>query len=85
MKYKELLKQVTESVKEEKELDQFKSQLMEAAKDGRSSIEVSDLDKKYPILYKSGKLWSWLRENDIGTSGGADFNGNVGYMFWWAD
>ena len=85
MKYKDLLKQVMESVKEEKELEKFKTQLMEAAKDGRSSIEISNLNQKYPILYKSGKLWTWLRENDIGMSGGTDVYGNTGYTFWWID
>lgn len=84
MKYKELLKQVTESVKKERELEEFKTYLMEAAKDGRDVTSISKLEQQYPTIYKSGKLWSWLRENDIGFSGSADSNGkNAGYSFWW--
>ena len=84
MKYKDLLKQVTESVKEEKELEQFKDCLMNAAKDGKNNISISKLEQQYPILYKNGKLWDWLRENNIGFSGSADFDGkNAGYSFWW--
>lgn len=84
MRYKELLKQVSESVKEEKELEEFKIYLMNAAKDGRDMVSISKLEQEYPMLYKSGKLWNWLRENDIGFSGSADNNGNnAAYAFWW--
>lgn len=84
MKYKELLKQVTESVKEEKELEEFKTRLMETAKDGRDIVSMSKLEQQYPTIYKSDKLWNWLRENDVGFSGSADSNGkNASYSFWW--
>lgn len=84
MKYKELLKQITESVKEEKELEDFKKHLMDAAKNGSNITSISKLEQQYPTLYKSGKLWNWLRENDIGFSGSADHDGNnAGYSFWW--
>ena len=84
MKYKDLLRQVTESAREENELEAFKAYLMNTAKDGNDFASISKLEQKYPILYKSGKLWSWLRENDIGFSGSADSNGkNADYSFWW--
>lgn len=84
MKYKELLKYVTESVKEERELEEFKTYLINIAEEGKDIVEISSLEQKYPMLYSSGKLWSWLRENDIGFSGGSDGNGkNAIYSFWW--
>lgn len=84
MKYKELLKQVTEFVKEEKELEEFKTCLMDVAKNGSNVTHIGKLEQKFPTIYESGKLWSWLRENDIGCSGGADMEGNnANYTFWW--
>ena len=84
MKYKELLKQVTEAIKEEKELEDFKTQLMGAAKSGRDSVAIEKLEQQYPTIFKCGKLWNWLRENDIGHSGGANSDGeNAKYLFWW--
>ena len=84
MQYKELLMKVTESVREEKEIEEFKKCLMEAAKEGKDNININKLEEKFPTIIKNGKLWKWLSENDIHLSGGADNNGkNVCYSFWW--
>lgn len=84
MKYGELLKQVAKSVREETELDALKTHLMDVAKSGYDSTTIDKLEQQYPIIYKSGKLWSWLRENDIGHSGSANGEGNnASYLFWW--
>ena len=75
---------VTENVKEEKELEDFKRFLMDVAKEGKDVVNINELEKKYPTIYKNGKLWSWLRENDIGFSGSANSSGkNARYSFWW--
>lgn len=84
MQYKELLMKVTENVREEKELSEFKKCLMDVAKEGKDVANISGLEQKFPTIYKNGKLWKWLDENDIHCSGSANSNGkNACYSFWW--
>ena len=53
-------------------------------KRGEDVTNISKLEQKFPTIYKNGKLWKWLDENDIHCSGSADNNGkNACYSFWW--
>lgn len=81
-KYKKLLRQVTETVKEEIELTNFKSSLMEAAKAGEYTVHIDKLEQKFPTIYRTKLLWDWARENEIDCSGSKDGNG-ASYIFWW--
>lgn len=84
MQYKELLMKVTEGVREEKELEEFKKCLLNVAKEGKDVANIDKLEQRFPTIYKNGKLWNWLNENDIHCSGSADHDGkNAGYSFWW--
>lgn len=84
MKYKDLLKQMTESAREEKELEEFKICLMNVAKEGKDVVNIRRLEQRFPTIYKNDRLWNWLGENDIHYSGSADSDGgNADYSFWW--
>ena len=55
-----------------------------SAEEGKDVANISGIEQKFPTIYKNGKLWKWLDENDIHCSGSADNNGkNACYSFWW--
>lgn len=84
MKYRDLLKEMTESAREEKELEEFKICLANVAKEGKDVVCINKLEQRFPTIYKNGRLWNWLDKNDIHFSGSADSDGkNAGYSFWW--
>lgn len=84
MKFGEELRCITRNHKEENELLKFKNILLDRAKCGYDMVKIEKLDQKFPLLYADGSLWSWLRENDISVTGGADKNGrNASYIFFW--
>lgn len=84
MKFGEQLRYITRNHKIESELTKFKNILLEQAKKGDDRVRIEKLDQKFPILYADGSLWDWLRENNVGVTGGSDCNGeNASYIFYW--
>lgn len=78
------LRQITDSVNSRVEIENLTKLLVEAAEKGQDKLYFDDLRLVVPVLSQSGKIFDWLKENDIQCTGGVcQQTAKWGYTLYW--
>jgi superfamily II helicase len=82
LKLGEELKNITKTVKTRLEYNKLQKLLYETAFNGKDIVDICDFKNDYPIIFNSGDVWSWLKDNDIQFTGGL-VGAKYSYTLWW--